>query len=147
MSAPLRFIGLCLGAVLTIGCDGAPPLLAPPPPPRGLIVLGPDIIRIELIAPPEIAPGEAVQLTANAIRSDGTAEHVSNQAEWTTNNTSVLPAGELDGSCHSHKPRGDECLRQCLRPLRRTPPRQRGHIRAAQRRDDPAEIRGPCGSV
>jgi len=92
MSALLRFIGLCLGAVLTIGCDGAdrPPLLSPPPPPGGLIVLRPDIIRIELIAPPEIAPGESVQLTANAIKSDGSAENVSNQAEWTTNNTSVL---------------------------------------------------------
>jgi len=95
MSAQLRFIGVCLGAVLTIGCDGgAPPLLAPllapPPPPRGLIDLGPDIIRIELIAPPEIAPGESVQLTANAIKSDGSAENVSNQAEWTTNKASVI---------------------------------------------------------
>ena len=92
MSALLRFIGLCLGAVLTIGCDGAdrPPLLSPPPPPGGLIVLRPDIIRIELIAPPEIAPGESVQLTANAIKSDGSAENVSNRAEWTTNDTSVI---------------------------------------------------------
>jgi len=92
MAAQLRFIGLCLGAVLTIGCDGAdrPALLAPPPPPGGLIVLGPDTIRIELVAPAEIAPGESVQLTANAIKSDGSAENVSNQAEWTTSNPSVL---------------------------------------------------------
>ena len=92
MSAQRRFSGLCLGAVLTIGCDGAdrPPLLAPAPPPGGLIVLGPDTIRVELVAPAEIAPGESVQLTANAIKSDGSAENVSNQAEWTTSDTSVL---------------------------------------------------------
>ena len=41
-------------------------------------------VRLELVAPSEIAPGESVQLTANAIKSDGSVENVSSQAQWTT---------------------------------------------------------------
>jgi hypothetical protein len=59
MTTPLTRRGEISRSPLTIGCDGAErpplPLLAPPPPPGGLIVLGPDTIRIELVAPAEIA--------------------------------------------------------------------------------------------
>ena len=41
------------------------------------------VVRTEVIAPPEIAPGESVQLTANAIKSDGSVENVTAQARWT----------------------------------------------------------------
>jgi hypothetical protein len=41
-------------------------------------------VRLELVAPSEIAPGESVQLTANAIKSDGSVENVSSQSQWTT---------------------------------------------------------------
>ena len=40
-------------------------------------------VRLELVAPSEIAPGESVQLTANAIKSDGSGENVSSQSQWT----------------------------------------------------------------
>jgi hypothetical protein len=49
------------------------------------------IIRLELLAPPTIAPGESVQLTANAVRSDGSVENVSSQAKWTAQS---IPATE-----------------------------------------------------
>ncbi|HYU79673.1 MAG TPA: hypothetical protein VEK56_11855 [Vicinamibacterales bacterium] len=41
------------------------------------------IVRLELVAPPEIAPGESVQLTANTVKSDGSLENVTSQAQWT----------------------------------------------------------------
>ena len=40
-------------------------------------------VALRLVAPTTIAPGESVQLTANAIRSDGSAEDVSAKTEWT----------------------------------------------------------------
>ncbi len=70
------------------GCSESIPPTSPPGAP------GPtppaSVVRLELIAPPEIAPGDSVQLTANAIKSDGSVENVSNQAAWTTSDTSVL---------------------------------------------------------
>lgn len=42
------------------------------------------------MAPEEIAPGESVQLIANARRSDGSNENVTGQAEWAVRST---PAG------------------------------------------------------
>lgn len=40
-------------------------------------------VRLELLAPSEIAPGESAQLTVNALKSDGRAENVTAQAQWT----------------------------------------------------------------
>ena len=82
----LFLFGLVLAAAG--GCSESIPPTSPPGPP------GPtppaSVVRLELIAPPEIAPGESVQLTANAIKSDGSVENVSNQAAWTTSDTSVM---------------------------------------------------------
>jgi hypothetical protein len=40
-------------------------------------------VSLRLVAPGEMAPGESVQLTANAVKSDGTVENVTSQAQWT----------------------------------------------------------------
>jgi len=45
---------------------------------------------MELVAPSEIAPGESVQLTANAIKSDGSVENVSSQSQWTPTDSQVV---------------------------------------------------------
>ena len=45
-------------------------------------------VSLRLVAPQELAPGESVQLAANAYKSDGSVENVTGQAQWT-----VLPAG------------------------------------------------------
>jgi hypothetical protein len=41
------------------------------------------IVRLDLVAPAEIAPGESVQLDASAVRSDGSVVSVRGQGEWT----------------------------------------------------------------
>lgn len=80
-------IGLVLGAV---SCDGKPPTAPPPVPPPSGGTAPVSLVRIELVAPQEIAPGESVQLTTNAIKSDGSVENVSSQALWTPTDTPFL---------------------------------------------------------
>ncbi len=46
--------------------------------------------RIEIVAPPEIAPGEGVQLRANAIKSDGSLENVTDRAQWTSGTSEIV---------------------------------------------------------
>jgi hypothetical protein len=76
--------------LLFASCDKSPTSPRPPqqsgPPPV-------TTVRIELVAPPEIAPDETVQLTANATKSDGSVENVSSQAQWTSATSEVLQLG------------------------------------------------------
>ncbi|HXG70493.1 MAG TPA: carboxypeptidase-like regulatory domain-containing protein [Gemmatimonadaceae bacterium] len=58
------------------------------PSPTGPLIVTP--ARLELIAPAEIAPGESVQLTVNAIRADGSVENVSSQAQWTPTTSEIV---------------------------------------------------------
>jgi hypothetical protein len=65
-------------------------------------------VRLELVAPSAIAPGESVQLTANAIKSDGSVENVSSQAQWTPAGSPVVqlsPTGLATG-----KDRGEQVV-------------------------------------
>ncbi|MDQ3418442.1 MAG: Ig-like domain-containing protein [Acidobacteriota bacterium] len=48
------------------------------------------IQRIELVAPASIAPGQSVQLTANAVRFDNSVENVSGQAQWRSSDSRVV---------------------------------------------------------
>ena len=50
----------------------------------------PGLVRLELLAPDTIAPGASLQLTVNALRSDGSVENVTAQAQWTSSNAAVL---------------------------------------------------------
>jgi hypothetical protein len=76
------------GLVLVFAsCNKSPTSPSPPQQP------GPStaaVVRIELMAPQEIAPGESVQLTANAIKSDGSVENVSSRAQWTPTDSPVI---------------------------------------------------------
>ena len=65
--------------------ESSPPQQQGPPPVT--------TVRIELVAPLEIAPDETVQLTANATKSDGSVENVSSQAQWTSATSEVLQLG------------------------------------------------------
>ena len=47
-------------------------------------------MRIEIVGPSEIAAGESVQLTANAIKTDGSVENVTTQTGWSTNSSAIL---------------------------------------------------------
>lgn len=48
------------------------------------------VVRIELIVPASIPPGESVQLTANAVKSDNSVENVTSQARWNSSDTRVV---------------------------------------------------------
>ncbi|MEO5896723.1 MAG: carboxypeptidase-like regulatory domain-containing protein, partial [Vicinamibacterales bacterium] len=48
------------------------------------------LIRVELAAPGSIAPGESVQLTATAVKSDNSVENVTALAQWTSSDRAVL---------------------------------------------------------
>ena len=64
------------------------------------------LARLELQAPGEIPPGASVQLTADAVKPDGSVENVSSQAVWTPQTSDILqisPSGLATG-----KTRGEE---------------------------------------
>src|SRR5512145_1555467 len=80
---------LILGLAVA-SCDDGPtrPSSTPagpggPPPPAA-------VVRLEIAGPATIDPGGSAQLTANAIKSDGSVENVTAQAQWTSNNANVL---------------------------------------------------------
>jgi hypothetical protein len=90
-----RHLGLILTLVLglvAVSCDKSPtrPTVqptgtpgAPAPPAAGLV-------RIAIIAPASIEPGVSAQLTANAIKSDGSVENVTSQTQWNSSSAGVL---------------------------------------------------------
>src|SRR5262245_54945995 len=77
-------------AMLVVGfaaCDRGPenpirpgPPPTPPTPPTTPV----SIVRLDLVGPTEIAPHESVQLTLNAVKTDGSVENVTAQANWTS---------------------------------------------------------------
>ena len=84
-----RCLARCAAAALALGsvsCGEGPTT----PSPGGSSATA--AVRLDLVAPREIAPGESVQLTANAVRSDGSVENVTRQAQWTVESvpTAVL---------------------------------------------------------
>ena len=90
-------------ALVFASCDKSP--TSPRPAEQGTSSTV-TIVRLELVAPSEIAPGESVQLTANAIKSDGSVENVSGQAQWTTGlNVEVSSTGLATG-----KNRGEQVV-------------------------------------
>ena len=46
--------------------------------------------RVDVSAPESIAPGESAQLTATAVKSDGSTENVSGTASWTSTSTRAI---------------------------------------------------------
>jgi hypothetical protein len=84
---------LTIGVGLTVAsCDKSPTR------PSNLAVAGggpaPVVVtRIEVSGPASVDPGGSAQLTARAIKSDGSAEDVTSQAQWSTSNVGVLQVG------------------------------------------------------
>jgi hypothetical protein len=73
-----RHLALTVAAALVLGlvsCHKSPI----GPSPAGPVT----VVVLKLVVPSEIAPGETVQLIANATRSDGSVENVTAQVEWT----------------------------------------------------------------
>ena len=90
MTIRSRYVALCVAiglAFVFASCDKSP--TSPRPQEQGSSSTA-TTVRLELVAPSEIAPGESVQLTANAIKSDGSVENVSSQAQWTPMDSHVV---------------------------------------------------------
>ena len=84
---------ITIGAAIALGlvfgsCDGSQPRRSLPTAPSS--TSAPFLVRLELSAPSTIPPGESVQLTANAVKSDNSVENVTNQAQWSSSNARAL---------------------------------------------------------
>jgi hypothetical protein len=80
-------MGFVLALVLA-SCGRSP--TSPPGPDQGSTPLTGATVRVELVAPTDIAPGESVQLTLNAIKLDGSVENVSSQSQWSPLDSSIV---------------------------------------------------------
>lgn len=91
MRAGHRLLATLIGAALVVAsCDKNPtgPSLPNPggpgaPPPV-------TVVRIEIVAPASVAPTATVQLTARAVKSDGSVEEVTRDAQWSSTNGRVI---------------------------------------------------------
>jgi hypothetical protein len=79
-----------LVAIGVASCDSRERTAVQPATGPSTVTPVPSLARVELIAPGSIGPGESVQLTANAIKSDNSVENVSGQAQWFSSDTSVV---------------------------------------------------------
>jgi hypothetical protein len=79
-----------LVAIGVASCDSRDRKAVQPPTAPSPVTPAPGLVRVELIAPGSIAPGESVQLTANAVKSDNSVENVSELAAWISSDPRVL---------------------------------------------------------
>jgi hypothetical protein len=80
---------LSLGLAV-VSCDDSP--TRPSNTPSGPVAPAPPaaVVRLEISGPASIEPGGSAELAAQAIKSDGSVENVTAQAQWTSNNANVL---------------------------------------------------------
>jgi Bacterial Ig-like domain (group 2) len=88
-SRSVAFAGTILLGIVLASCDGKE-RSSQPTSPSPLTPAAPLITRLAVIVPDSIPPGESVQLTANAIRSDNSVENVTAQAQWSSSNMRVI---------------------------------------------------------
>ena len=101
MSTTTPYFAIVASVMLAVAlaCDQnkfQPPTAPPPGAP------GSGLVRLELTAPAAIAPGESIQLTATAVKSDGSVETVSGSAIWLSSDPRVLaiaPRRTREGHC------------------------------------------------
>jgi hypothetical protein len=85
------YLAIIILAALPLASCGSKEETSPQPPTSPTPVApAPVLVRLELLAPDTIAPGESVRLTVNATASDGSVENVTAQAQWTSSNAGVL---------------------------------------------------------
>jgi len=77
-------------AIAVTSCDKNPASPNPTPTPGGNVPVTPTLVRITITAPASIEPGGSAQLSAVAIKSDGSTEDVTNQTSWSTTNSVVI---------------------------------------------------------
>lgn len=79
-----------LVAIGVVSCDSRERTPVQPSTGPSPVTPAPSLVRVELIAPASIAPGESVQLTANAVKSDNSVEDVSERAAWQSSDPRVV---------------------------------------------------------
>lgn len=81
-----------LGLGLAVAsCDKSPTRPSNPTPPTGPGgVSSSAVVRVEISGPASVEPGGSAQLTAKAIKADGSAEDVTSGASWFSSNHSVV---------------------------------------------------------
>ena len=79
-----------LVAIGVASCDSRERTAGQPSTGPSTVIPVPGLARVELIVPGSIAPGESVQLTANAVKSDNSVEDVSGQAAWQSSDPRVV---------------------------------------------------------
>ena len=88
MASQIRYgrfvVGGLIGAAI-VACGSDSPETPITPTPVSAIVQ-----RVDVSAPDSIAPSQSAQLTATAVKSDGSTENVSATAAWTSNNNRVM---------------------------------------------------------
>ena len=77
-----------------VACDGPTKPASLLPPPNGDSPPTVRAVRVELSVPASIAPGEAVQLTANAAKADGSVDNVTSRTVWRSSNPHVLEVSD-----------------------------------------------------
>lgn len=77
-------------SVLLIACGGSEPTSPTSPPGR---VGDPHPVRVEIVGPPSVAPGAAVQFLMLLHMSDGTRRDVSTETNWRSSAPQVLSVG------------------------------------------------------
>ena len=75
-------------AALAVACDSSTPTRSGPFLPQSPSAFG--ISRIEIAGPGSVAPGQTVQFTATAYRSDGTMADITTTANWRSFTPNVL---------------------------------------------------------
>src|SRR5215212_9764365 len=99
-----RYAAMAVTLLLAIGgfsCgsdtnSAVQPPITPSPVPA---TTGPTVVRIDLTVPSSIAPGEEVQLTATAVKSDSSVEDVTASVAWSAspNLLELTSTGVLKG--------------------------------------------------
>ena len=91
-SSKTAIISLVLVGIAVMSCDKhETPTRPSTVPPAGSGPTSPvvTLVRVELITPASLAPGSSAQLVANAVKSDGTVENVTPQAQWFSSNPGI----------------------------------------------------------
>ena len=89
----IRYVAVVLTILVAIGvasCDSANKNPVPSPNTPSPIPPTASVSGLDIVVPPSIAPGETVQLTAVARKSDNSVEVVSVQGHWYSQNPEVL---------------------------------------------------------
>ena len=78
--------GLAVLGLVFVSCDSS----QPPDSPTGPTSPSPTVVGLDISAPPRIAPGESVQLTATLVKSDGSRENGGDRVRWLSDVSSTL---------------------------------------------------------